>query len=434
MSQQTSPAGAGTRPLRRMRLVASLTTLAMVAVACGGSVDDGSGAEPGLGEQTTTTPATPDTSATTTTSVSTSGSPSASGELDRQVALATEPWETDFSNATIDIGELALGIGRVDPRDAIPPIDNPEFEDLEAAAGWLDAREPGVLVQINGEARFYALSILTRHEIVNDQFGDVPAAVTYCPLCNTAIVYDRRLGGTTLRFGVSGLLRNSDLVMWDDETTSLWQQVTGEAIVGERAGQRLTPLSSAIVGFGDVMETFPDAVSLSRNTGFGIAYGTNPYVGYSGRPEPFPFFEGELDDRFPALERVVGVTTAEGDKAYPFSIISEARAVNDTVGTVPVAVLWGGSTADALDGSVIAESQAIGTGIAFDPVVNGDTLTFGAGADGHFVDDQTGSTWTLLGLAIDGPLAGTQMATTVHRNEFWFAWIAFFPDAAVYEG
>ncbi len=351
--------------------------------------------------------------------------------LEMRVRQATEPWETDWSRQTIDLAELILGIPRVDPRDGIPPIDTPKFEPIQGAT-WLDEREPGALVQVNGQARFYPLSILTRHEIVNDRFDDIPVAVTYCPLCNTALAFDRRIDGQVLRLGVSGLLRNSDMVMWDNTTNSLWQQITGEGIVGEFAGKRLDLVSTAIVSYSDAVENFPDALSLARDTGFGISYGTNGYNEYSSSTQPF-LFDKEPDPRFPALSRVVGVNAGGVDKAYPFGALSEVAVINDEIGGEPVAVFWGGDTADALDQRTIADSAAIGTAIAFDPTVDSQVLTFSRSGDDTFTDAETGSTWSLLGQAIDGPLAGSSLQTLTHRNEFWFAWAAFFPDADVYE-
>ena len=131
----------------------------------------------------------------------------------------------------------------------------------------------------------------------------------------------------------------------------------------------------------------------------------------------------------------MAVTVDESTTGYPFSIIAESRVVNDEVGGTPVAILWGApSTTDALDSFQVAEGQAIGTGVAFDPVVDGRRLTFQSPEVDVFVDAETGSTWTLQGAAIDGPLAGEELALLPHRNEFWFAFAAFFPDAAVYEG
>ena len=385
-------------------------------------------------ERTAPTTEAPDSTVTSDPAeVATGAEPDPRHGLDPVVAHATEPWPTDWASRTIDLSELLLGIGMIDPRDAIPPIDDPVFEPLDEAAGWLDSRAPGMLVSIGGESRFYALSILHRHEIVNDRIGGIPVAVTYCPLCNTALAFDRRVGGEELRFGVSGLLRNSDLVMWDDGTVSLWQQVTGEAIVGNAAGTVLTHIPSAIVSFGDFATAYPDGRSLSRDTGFGIPYGFNPYEGYSSRAAPYPFFTGEIDPRYGALARVVGVTIGGAATAYPFPLIAELGAVNDSVGGVPITVFWGGDTADALDSSVVREGRAIGTGIAYLRQVDGRPLTFVKEGE-VFLDRETSSTWTLLGEATSGPLAGTRLEIAVHRNEFWFAWGAFFPEGDVYEG
>jgi hypothetical protein len=358
--------------------------------------------------------------------------PQVRANMDRNVEFATRSWPTDWSQATVGLDEFILGIGATDPRDGIPPIDNPGYQTPLEAAGWLSDREPGVLLQLNGEVRFFPLSILNRHEIVNDEIGGVPVAVTYCPLCNSAVAFDRRVAGKVLRFGVSGLLRNSDLVMWDDDSVSLWQQITGEAVVGEYAGTVLAPIGTAIVSFGDFRLNFPRGLSLSPATGFDLAYGLNPYDDYSDRYTPAMPVIGEPDNRYLPLERVVGVTAGGVDKAYPWSLLREQRAINDVVGGVAVAVLWGSDTADALDEPLVAAGDAIGTGLALNPVVDGRVLTFFP--DGSlFTDAETNSTWTIVGRAVAGPLAGTQLATVNHRNEFWFAWNAFFPHAEVYD-
>lgn len=343
-------------------------------------------------------------------------------------------WATDFGKTTIDLNELLVGILASDPRDLIRPIDDPKFEAV-ADSDWIDDREPGVLVEIEDDARFYPLSVMTRHEIVNDEIGGIPVAVTYCPLCNTALAFDRRFEGETLRLGVSGLLRNSDLVMWDDVTETLWQQITGEAIVGEHAGESLTPLGSAIVRWADFRLNHPDGLVLAADQGFGTIYGSNPYEFYTSRSGPYNFFTGEIDDRFPALERVVGITIDGGDKAYPFSLLNDVGVVNDRLGEEPVVVFWGASdTADALDRRDIAESIAVGTAVAYRPVINGQTLTFEPINDTEFRDLETGTTWSILGKALRGDLAGEELELLPHRNEFWFAWQAFFPDAEVWTG
>jgi hypothetical protein len=352
-----------------------------------------------------------------------------------RVIPGTTDWPTDWSNRSIDLDELLVGLpGRTDSRDGIRPIDNPIFETVERASGWLVDREPVILLELDGSARAYPLQILISHEIVNDEFIGTPIAVTYCPLCNSAVGFDRRVDGQTLRFGVSGLLRNSDLVMWDDATTSLWQQITGEGIVGVHNGVQLDLIPTPIVSFGDFAAQYPDGEVLSQDTGFGFAYGRNPYASYDTSSSPF-LFDGELDDRYPAMERVVGVIVGDANKAYPFSVIQEVRVVNDQIGDVPLVVMWGADdTASALSAPTIRDGDAIGTGIAFDRTVNGQVLTFSSVGADLFKDQETGSRWDLLGNAVEGPLAGEKLVPLVQTNEFWFAWAAFNSGSPVFTG
>lgn len=411
-----------------MHRTALLVALALVAASCTGAVDPGDGDIATGGEPTTSAP--PVAAVPTSDDVIVDDAPN----LPPTLADATAAWGTDWTRRTIEFDELLIGIPGGDPLGRIPHIDDPSFQSV-AQAEWLEGNQPGVVFGLDDDARFYPLSILTRHEIVNDAFGDIPVSVTYCPLCNTAVVFDRRVAGETVGFRVSGLLRNSDLVMWDDQTESLFQQVTGEGIVGTLAGERLTILPSRITSFDTFAEAHPEGTVLADDQGFGIRYGANPYVGYSSRPEPYGFFQGEPDDRLPALERVVGVEVGDEHVAYAFSNLAEARVVNDVVGGEPIAVFWGDpDTADALDDRSIAESRGVGTGVAYLATIDDEALTFQATGEDTWVDDRTGSTWDLFGTAVDGPMAGTQLELALHRNEFFFAWSAFFPDGEVREG
>ena len=343
-------------------------------------------------------------------------------------------WNTNWSKRTIDLSELIAGRPESDPRDVIRPLDSPKFEGVTAADEWLEDREPGILLQLENEARYYPLRILTVHEIVNDEVAGRPAVITFCPLCNSAVAFDPTVDGKVLRFGTSGLLRFSDLVMWDSTTESFWQQITGEAIVGDLAGTTLEFLPTSIIPWSEFQDGFPNGQVLSLDTGFPFLYGLNSYVGYSSNPVPFAF-KGEIDDRFFPLERVVGAIVDSQDKAYPFSVISKERAVNDEVAGVPIAVLWGApDTADALDNQVIPEGQAIGAGVAYERTVDGQVLTFTPLDDNTYKDNETGTVWSILGVATEGPLAGQELTPVVHANHFWFAWAVFNPDDPVYAG
>jgi hypothetical protein len=344
---------------------------------------------------------------------------------------ATSTWNTNWNRHTIDYNELLSG---GPPRDGIPSIDDPSFVGSREASEWLADNEPVIALEIDGEARAYPLQILTWHEIVNDVVGEVPVAVTFCPLCNSAITFDRRLDGEIYEFGTSGLLRNSDLVMYDRTTESLWQQFTGEGIIGDLAGAKLIFLPSSIVSFADFQEAHPEGVVLSRDTGFNRRYGQNPYVGYDTiGSSPF-LFRDETDGRLQAMERVVTVSLEnEGvDVAYPVGVLSEAGVINDNQGGLDLVVFHTRGTASALGAQIIATAQDVGSTGVFDPNLDGQTLTFQRDGNNDIVDEQTGSTWNVLGQAVDGSLAGQQLTPVVHGDHFWFSWAAFKPDTVIY--
>jgi hypothetical protein len=349
---------------------------------------------------------------------------------------------TDFSNVTIDLTEvLSGGVGR----DQIPPLDVPGTTSIESrlagTATFVEASEAGyeenlplVVVTVEGETRGYGLHILTWHEIVNDELGGVPIAVTFCPLCNTAIVFDRRVDGEVLDFGVSGLLRHSDLIMWDRQTESWWQQATGEGIAGRYGGEQLAFVGAGIVSFRDFQNSFPDALVLSEETGMGRSYGTNPYTGYDELgSRPF-LFQGDIDERLPALERVVALRWEDGALAIPFPAITEAKVIEVAAGDIAVVVFWAPGTSSALDQGSIADSRDIGAAVAFEAVAAGQRLTFEAVDDGEFRDNETGSSWDITGVANSGPLAGERLTLFEHTNQFWFSWAAFFPETDVWDG
>jgi hypothetical protein len=222
--------------------------------------------------------------------------------------------------------------------------------------------------------------------------------------------------------------------MWDRQTESLWQQITGEAIVGELTGTKLELIPVSVISWADFATGFPDGRVLSRETGFQRAYGSNPYVGYDSSSRPF-LFSDALDERYPAMERVVSVGAAGRRKAYPFSVISRERAVNDSLGGVPILVLWGSAnTASAVDSAQIADGRAIGAGLAYLRTLDGRTLTFDLLEGDLFKDREIGTTWDFLGNATEGLQAGRQLTPAVHTNEFWFAWAAFNQGAPVYTG
>jgi len=347
-----------------------------------------------------------------------------------EARLSTRGWKTDFSRHTVPFTEILSG---GPPRDGIPPIDQPKFIDFAEADRYLERLEPVISFELNGDVRAYPLQILTWHEIVNDVVGGVPVAVTFCPLCNSAIVFDRRLDGVVHRFGTSGNLRHSDLIMWDRETESWWQQLTGQAIVGQLAGKKLTFLPAPIISWEDFKDANPGGKVLSQDTGFQRDYGRNPYIGYDRVDNPPFLFEGDLDGRLLPKERVVTVTVGDVDAAFPFSILTIEKVVNYNVGGRDLAVFFKPGTRSALDELLIGESNKIGATGLFDAELEGRKLTFRADGD-DFIDNETGSSWNILGQAIKGPSTGKRLTPIVHTNSFWFAIAAFKPDTQIYQG
>jgi hypothetical protein len=336
---------------------------------------------------------------------------------------------TDFCTITVPIDEIISG---GPPPDGIPPIDNPTFESIESASAWLAPQSPVLVFEYNDIARAYPLAMMTRHEIVNDVVDDLPIAVTYCPLCNSGIVFERRLEDVTLRMGVSGLLRNSDMVMWDDVTQSWWQQFTGEGIVGAYAGQSLPMLSSAMVSFSAFSVQYPTGEVLSRESGYGTtSYGTNPYVGYDSTTQPFLFLNTP-DSRLPATERVLAGVIGGEPIAYPFTALSIVKVINDFVGGKQVVAFWQAGVTSALDASSIDESRDIGMAMLFNATLDNVTYTFRY-ENRQILDDQTNSTWNVFGTAIEGELTGAQLRQELAAPHFWFAWAAFKPDTRLYE-
>jgi hypothetical protein len=318
------------------------------------------------------------------------------------------------------------------PPDGIPPIDHPRFEAARDVR-WLASDEPVLALEATGEPRAYPLQILLWHEIVNDTVGGTPVVVTYCPLCNTAITYTRTVRGVAVTFGTSGRLYNSDLVMYDRATRSLWVQFSGTAVLGPLIGTELTQVPSGIVSWAEFRAAHPEAKVLSRDTGFDRPYGTTPYVGYDSNANPF-LFRGNADPRLPEIARVVGVQAGGAAKAYPYEALARLgrpAVVDDRLGTMEIAVFFKGGVRSALDQRSVASSRDVGESGVFSRVIRGRPLTFEA-RSGRIVDRETGSTWDILGRATAGPLAGERLEPVHKVDTFWFTWSVFIPRAIVW--
>jgi len=335
---------------------------------------------------------------------------------------------TDFDNSVIDLAEIMSGGV---PKDGIPAIDSPQFVSIESAAKWLGPTEPVIALEVLGEARAYPLQVLIWHEIVNDVINGRYVAVTFCPLCNASIVFDRNVHGTVLDFGTTGNLRNSDLVMYDRQTESWWQQITGRGLVGQYAGALLSRLPAFIVSFEQFAVSYPESMVLSRETGFRRNYGSNPYRGYDDI-DNIPFLlKDPVDPRLPAMERVVNVTVGNSHRLYPFSAFQTNPVINDTMQGIPLVVLSKPDAASPLDETSIANSKIIPSASAFRRQTKDRLLSFETHSE-RFFDLETGSEWNIFGEAIDGPLKGEQLDNIDSGIHFAFAWLVFHPESEIY--
>lgn len=357
--------------------------------------------------------------------------PSAAPSEDDAPRFSTAGWTTDFSIHSVPFTEIISG---GPGKDGIPALDASQYERVGDVA-WLAAGEPVIAVEINGEARAYPIQILIWHEIANDTLGDIPIAVTFCPLCHTAIVYDRRLDGAVQQFGVSGKLRHSDMVMFDRATESWWQQATGEAIVGTLTGSQLEFLPSQLMGWQQFAGRYPEGTVLSRETGHSRSYGSNPYIGYDDI-DTSPFLLDDvtlLDGRLSPKLRVLAVALGDEAAAYPFPDLAVERVVNDEVGGVPLVILFWPGVVSGLGGDTVAGGDEVGSAAAFVRQLDDELLDFEAAGDGAMRDRQTGSAWDFTGLATDGPLTGRQLEPVAADSPFWFAWAIFRPESRIWQ-
>lgn len=349
--------------------------------------------------------------------------PAPATEPDRPVTVPPAP--------TVDPGAIDTLL----PRDSIRAIDSPQFEPASQAASAMKPDERLIGVDVNGDARAYPLPILSAHEVVNDVVGGEPVAVTWCPLCYTALVFSRRISARdeSLTFGVSGKLLYNTLVMYDRQTDSLWSQLYGVAVDGPLSGERLAFFSSHITTWEEWYARYPESKVLSkrltcRQFDCGT-YSDNPRGSYLVDPYASYYVTGDLgvvDNQIPRdavtserKQRLLGVRVGPAARAYPYAVLRERPLINDVLDGVPVLIWFDPETE---------------TGAAFRRQIEGQTLTFRAAAEaGVLVDEQTGSRWQAgSGRAVDGPLRGRRLPSLVSTTAFAFGWYDYFPDSDTY--
>ena len=331
----------------------------------------------------------------------------------------------DHPEPLIDLGQILSG---GPPPDGIPPLEDPAFEPA-GEVDWLAEVEPVLALEINGDARAYPLRIMTWHELVNGTVGGVPVTVSYCPLCNSAVAYDRRVGDRILDFGTSGELYNSALVMYDRQTESLWSHYTGQAVVGHLTGAELDFIPVQTVSYESFLSTYPQGRVLSLDTGYSRSYGQNPYEFYDSSSRPF-LFSGPFDERLEPLTRVLALR-AEGDGAViPLDVLAERRVVPFTFAGRELVAVFEPGTASALDSRNIAEGRDVGATGVFVRSVGGRLLDLSAADGGGFIDAAGGVVYDILGRP-SGPGGADALEPVEHLDTFWFAAAAFYRDAEI---
>ncbi len=302
-------------------------------------------------------------------------------------------------------------------KDGIPSIDDPQFSPA-SETNYLSDNDLVIGVKIGNDIKAYPHPIMDWHEIVNDEVGGQPVAITYCPLTGTTIGWDRQIQGVTTTFGVSGLLFNTNLIPYDRATDSNWSQMLQESVNGELQGQRPAFVQTMETTWSTWKSMYPDALVQNRNTGFSRSYGDYPYGSY--RTESNLLFPVENNDsRLFAKERVLGVDLPEAKKAYRFTSFSERGVIRDVVGTKPIIVV-GDASSNFM--------------VAFEDNFRDDQLPLQAVLDqGEVIfTDALDNSFNIFGEVVEGPDTGARLTAINAYIGYWVAWAAFYPTIAIY--
>ena len=316
----------------------------------------------------------------------------------------------------------------------IPAIDRASFEPVAAARRWLPADAPVVVVRVGAEVRAYPLAILQWHEVVDDTVGGQPIAVTYCPLCNSALVYSRVVAGHPVDLHASGALLLGSAVLIDPATHNLWSQVSGHPYpnYGRIAAASLVWLPSDTLGLDEAAASYPGLRVLARPTNTGYDYASSPY-GHVADGHSLPqLYIGWVDEQLPPKTRLVGVTVRGAAAAWRYDQLQRDVVHDDTVGGLPVVVIYRAHVTGIGDAGDLRNAPQTGAAAVFNATARGRVLHFVRAGANDLRDRETGTLWDLSGRAVEGQLAGVRLTPLRFIDTYWFAWIAFYPDTAVW--
>jgi hypothetical protein len=366
-----------------------------------------------LGACTLSQPAVPVQSSIVIPTATTEDRSESQGQYDQPLANALIP-----EDRRVLPGELVLAADE----DDIPAIfaTGDLFIAAEAALQEWDPQEGIIGLEIDGEARAYPIRLLSLHEIVNDTVGRTPVAVTWCPLCYSAIVFDRRLD-RELTFGVSGFLYKNNLVMYDHQSNTLWSQALGQGLKGAYRNQSLTFVPSTLTTLEAWLDIHPESRVLSaKQLHVSQDQVLDPYVGYYTSGAAGVLGREVVDDRLPVKSLVLGISLAGQDKAYPLSDIQKRIVIQDELGGIPL---------------LISYDQNLRAARVFVRLIDELELSFAEDPRGQWVDTQSGSLWDIgFGVAREGSLAGRNLQDIVAPWIFWFAWVDLHPETEIYLG
>ena len=343
----------------------------------------------------------------------------------------------DTSKHTVPLKELMVyESGDYD----FPVLNRKVFVDKYRGDKFLYVKEPVISIEMNGEAKAYPLSILRYYEILNDEVGGIPVLIAYCSLCNSAMVFDKRINfkgeSYALDFLYPKMARQSNMVVKDKQTNTLWQQFDGKGLVGKLSGAELTQLSFVLMSYKDFFVNYPNGKILTPESDpkmqFYKGYMMNPDVGYADINSDPHFFLGKVDARLSPKELVLVLKLKDRFFVYPFSAMTKENMIQDKPSGSEVVIFYNPNMVSILDKELIKESKNIGYAIAYSPQVKGKRLKF-AKAENGFIDTKTGSHWNMLGTCIDGKYKGEKLQPYIYTQTFAFAILAFHPEAVVYE-
>jgi len=344
----------------------------------------------------------------------------------------SQQWETNLNKRLVELNELNAFI----PKNAISPVYNTNFWNKRQAESAFFDQEPMIVIVVKSIEKAYPLSVLTYHQVINDKVANVPVALTYCPLSGSINVYDRRVRfeerTKLLEFGVSGMLRYGNTVLWDHSTQSWWQQADGKAIIGDMAGAELEIVPFMKLSYSQFYKNYPYGLVMDYHVDNAVNYGTNPYFEHDDPKKAIPnLYLAPPPLRLPPREQVLLISSMGDQIIYPIDIVKSFGVLNDTPNNNYVAVFYSEGVVSGQDKEYFKDSRDVGTCVVFSAFHDYRRLTFKKEGN-TFVDEQTNSVWNITGKCISGPLKNDQLTILPYRTMFAYAALSMWQESRIF--